>query len=95
MSKKPDEGKLRKQKSRGDRAKRILDDEIVREAFAQIEIDVLDSWKDSEGNAAEVRERAYLMFRLLKDLKWRFEHLVHTGDKAAKDLLQMEKEAKS
>jgi hypothetical protein len=87
-----DEGKLRAQQSRADRAKRLLDDELIQEAFDKIEREIDQSWKNSPADAERERYNAYLMYRLLQNFKGHFTALVATGEHARKQLLQIEQE---
>ncbi|HAM59608.1 MAG TPA: hypothetical protein DCQ64_31035 [Candidatus Rokubacteria bacterium] len=85
-----DEVKLRQQADRGARAKRLLDDELVREAFGKIGAAVQAGWENSEAGDHEGRHNAYLMHRLLKNFKAAFERIVITGGDAQKELLRIE-----
>lgn len=81
--------KLQLQKDRGHRAKRIYEDELVQEAFGAIERTLLEAFRNSEGDESVVRERAYLMLRLLGNFKDQFQLAMRTGDAAAKELLRI------
>jgi hypothetical protein len=84
-----DESKLRKQQERGDRAKRLLENELLVEAFEKIEADILDKWQNSAADEKEQRDNAYLMHRLLQNLKAQIKQIVITGDGATKELLRL------
>ena len=77
------------QADRGDRAKRLLENELLKEAFDEIERVIEEGWKDSAGHEHEQRQNAYLMHRLLQNFKGHFEQLVRTGDHARKELLKL------
>lgn len=68
--------------ARGVRAKRILEDDMVVEAFAAIEKTIAEGWKDSRAHDEKGRENAYLLHRILGQFKGEFERIVNDGDVA-------------
>jgi hypothetical protein len=84
-----DEGKLREQVSRGENARRIIESDLVQEVLGKMDKRILDSIRESAGDEQDIRERAYLMFRLLENFKAEFKSLVLTGDAASKELLRV------
>lgn len=89
-----DEGKLRQQAERGERAKRLLENELLQEAFASVEKAIDDGWKGTSAHEKEQRENAYMMHRLLGNFREHIAQVVRTGDGAAKQLLRIEQESK-
>jgi hypothetical protein len=89
-----DEGKLREQASRGEHARRILESELVQEVFAKMDQKILGSIRESLGDEQDIRERAYLMFRLLENFKVEFKTMVLTGEAASKELLRLSEPSK-
>ena len=83
-----DEGKLREQASRGENARRILESELVQDVFAKMDERIMSSIRESLGDENDIRERAYLMLRLLDNFKAEFKSMVLTGDAASKALLR-------
>lgn len=86
--------KLNRQKDRASRAQRILDDELFKEAFDNIEQTILDSWKESRADEEKQRYNAYIMHRLLQNLKEQFTRAVATGEAAKKELLTVKDPSK-
>lgn len=84
-----DEGKLREQVSRGENARRILESELVQEVFKKMDERIVTSIRESVGDESDIRERAYLMLRLLENFKSEFKTMVLTGDAASKELLRV------
>jgi hypothetical protein len=84
-----DEGKLREQAARGEHARRIVESEIVQEVFAKMDQKILGSIRESLGDEQDIRERAYLMFRLLENFKVEFKTMVLTGQAASAQLLRV------
>jgi hypothetical protein len=54
-----DDDKLHTAISRGQRAKLLLDDELLQETFRQIEADFINGWKNSKPHEADGRERVW------------------------------------
>lgn len=77
-------GKLRKQADRGQKAKRILDNAMVKEAFEVIRADMFKKWEEADG--PELREEIHRMLCAMKLFKGHFEHVVRTGEYAQKQL---------
>jgi hypothetical protein len=84
-----DEGKLREQASRGANARRILESELVQDVFAKMDDKIVKSIRESVGDESDIRERAYLMLRLLENFKAEFKTMVLTGDAASAELLRV------
>ena len=73
------EHKQRIDKERGVRASQILNDPLVEEAFEKIRARLLESWENSHAHDEEIRQNAYLMIRLLKDLEHQFKIAIQHG----------------
>jgi hypothetical protein len=78
--------------SRGQRARAILDDPLVDEAFAAIERECLAEWRRAPARDVEGRERLWLMLKMAERLKAHFVSLVDSGKLAAERVAQLEKE---
>lgn len=90
-----DVGKLRKQRSRGEQAKRLLENPLIKEAFEAIEQAITDGWKNSAADDDRARQNAYLLARLLENFKQQFRTVINTGKVAEKDLLEIAEKPKS
>ena len=84
-----DEGKLRKEQDRGVQAQRLLDNEILKDAFEKIESEIDRAWKNSEGRDSEVREHAYYMHRAVQSLRDSLKQVVTTGKFSSHQLLAL------
>lgn len=82
-----DEGKLREQAARGEHAKSVYEQDIVKQAFAAVEKTIDDGWKNTSADEERERENAYLMHRLLQNLRQQFVVAIATGEAAKKELL--------
>lgn len=81
--------KLQQQSHDGDRAQSLYDDPMVQQALESIENTVLEAIKSSAADEAEVRERAYIMYRLHQNFKQQFLNAMRTGEAAKKELLRI------
>lgn len=84
-----DEGRIREQAARGERAKQIVSQDIVQEAFAAIEKTIIDGWKNSAADEGVARENAYIMLRLYQNFRQQFTVAIATGEAAKKELLSI------
>ena len=64
---------------RAERARAILDDPLVKDAFAQLEQDCLSKWRHSRDEDSAGRERLYQSLRLIDQLRQDFTSLVLSG----------------
>ena len=82
------EAKLLNQKARGEHAKRAMENPALKEALEKIEERIDQGFREPD---PEVRNNAYLMFRLFQNFKEQLQQMVITGNAAEKDLLKLEK----
>jgi hypothetical protein len=71
--------KIRREVSRGVRAKAILEDEIVAEALDAIEAELRADWEGSGPDDAAGREAAYRMLRSAKAFRERLRKVIDDG----------------
>lgn len=64
---------------RGDRAKQLLDEPLLVEAFAVAEQEYLDQWQNSPARDVEGREKLYLMLKLLQRVKGHLTSAMESG----------------
>lgn len=70
----------------GDQAKQVLDNEAFKQAFTDIETEILESWKTSPARDLEGREKLWLSLQLLSKLKTTLVSAMDTGKLASLDL---------
>lgn len=70
----------------GARAKEVLENEAFAQAFADIEQEYTEAWKNTQANQEDVREKLYLTIRLLQKLKVTLEGAMTDGKLAQIDL---------
>jgi hypothetical protein len=80
----------RAEANRGIRAKAILEDELVLEAFAALEARYLAAWRSSEYTDTAGREEVYRMLRATQALRAEFETMIRDG-KVAEAIIAAEK----
>lgn len=69
---------------RGHHAKRLLDDELLSEAFEEIERDIFEEWKSTNVNAYEERTDMFLTLKCLERLKARLRAVLDDGTLASR-----------
>jgi hypothetical protein len=89
-----DENKLNMQAERAAQAKALYQHPFMVEAFDSIEQTILESWKGSAADEGSARDNAYVMYRLLQNLRQKFIVAIATGEAADKQLLQIRDKTK-
>lgn len=82
-----DNAKLAEQQARGERARQILEDPVVKGFFAQAEEETMAAWRHSAVDETELREDAWRMYQALQRLRRCFEATIANGEFARKELL--------
>lgn len=79
------EGKRREEQSRGERAKSLMRDPLIVEAFDVLEGKYIDAWKDSSSSEGE-RETLFQMYQALMVVRGHLTEVIETGDLAKMEL---------
>lgn len=79
------EGKLRDEQSRGERAKSLLRDPLIEEAFDALFDRYTNAWKDSSSSQDE-RETLFQMYQALMVVRGHLTEIIETGDLAKLEL---------
>jgi hypothetical protein len=88
------EGKVREQMDRGERASALLRNELLNEAFENLEEDFIQAWKHSPVNDSQNRERLYMLCQNLSALKGYLEGIVTDGKLAKAQLDELQNRIK-
>jgi hypothetical protein len=64
---------------RGEQARRLLDDPLLKEAFAAVEEGLQSAWRATAEDAAGERERLWLMLQLLGRVRGHLTEVFETG----------------
>lgn len=70
----------------GDRAKEVLENEVFQRVFADIESEVIESWKTSPARDQEGREKIWQYLMLLQKVKAHLTTTLETGKLAQLEL---------
>ena len=73
------EGKLRQNLDRGEKAQALLRNEIFIETFDFLEKQYHDAWANSSVDQNEAREKIFMMLQNLQTVKQHIESVVMTG----------------
>jgi hypothetical protein len=84
-----DAQKLRAQAERARRAATIVEDPIFIEALDAIDRVIEEGWKQSSAEDRQARDNAYMLHRLLTNLRGHFKAILVNGNNA-RALLQLE-----
>lgn len=80
-----DEGKRREEQNRGERAKTLMRDPLMEEAFDVLGGKYIDAWKDSSSSQDE-RETLFQMYQALMVVRGHLTEVIATGDLAKLEL---------
>jgi len=80
-----DEGKRREEQNRGERAKTLMRDPLITEAFDVLEEKYISQWKDSSSSLDE-RETLFQMYQALMVVRGHLIEVIETGDLAKLEL---------
>ncbi len=87
-----DKNKLEKERVIGDRAKRLLDDDLIQDAFTSIENNLLQQFKSGSHNDVQGLVHLKMLYTNFLAFKSIFENAVVTGEMAKKELESLEKQ---
>jgi hypothetical protein len=79
------EGKRREEQNRGERAKALMRDPLIVEAFDVLEGKYIEAWKDSSSSLDE-RETLFQMYQALMVVRGHLLEVIETGDLAKLEL---------
>jgi hypothetical protein len=77
---------LEQESRRGEQAKRLLEDPLLREAFATVDTALRDAWSATADDATDRRERLWLMLKLLDRVRTHLSQVLETGKLADRQL---------
>lgn len=85
------EAKLRTQQERAAHAERLLKDPLLQEAFETLNTQFMRTWRQTDVNDTEARERIYNLCTALDTLKQQIASVVVDGKIAKMNLEQQQK----
>lgn len=84
---------LTKDRARGARAKALLEDELLQEAFQTLEASYIDAWRLTHALDAQAREKLFIAVNVIGKVRDHLRNVVQSGNLAAKEIEQMTAEA--
>jgi hypothetical protein len=84
-----DEGKLLEAQSRALRARQLLDDELIQEAFDGLEAAYTAAWRSSKVDEADAREKLFMAVNLVGKVRDHLISIVSNGKLAAVELREI------
>lgn len=81
-----DELKLRFEAERGMRAKALMDNELLKEAFDSLEALYIEKWRSSAPAATDQRERAWMALAALDSVRNDLRRVIDNGKIALAEL---------
>ena len=88
------EGKVRESMERGEKAAALLRNDLLQEAFSQLETDFVQAWKASSVEDSQNRERLYMLCQNLSALRGYLEGVVTDGKLAKAQLDELQNRIK-
>lgn len=85
------EGRLRGEVGRGDKAASVLRNEIYEESFGVLRARYIDELVSSSASETEKRDRLYHAIRVLENVKQHIESVAKTGEMAQVQLNELYK----
>lgn len=82
---------IERDRSRGIRARELLDNELVQEALTTIKAEYVKAWEASPARDAEGRERLWVMVKLVEKFKGHLEQVFEAGKLADAELVEIER----
>jgi len=77
---------LEQESRRGEQVRRLLEDPLLQEAFAAVDGALREAWAASAGDAADERERLWLMLKMLGRVRAHMIDALETGKLADEQL---------
>jgi hypothetical protein len=77
---------LEEERRRGEQARRLLDDPLLKEAFQNVETALREAWAATADDATAERERLWLMLKLLGRVRGDLKEVLETGRLAERQL---------
>jgi len=78
-------------RNKGVRARALLDDPLLTEAFDTLRSTYMDAWQKTQVAETEKRERLWVMHKLVDRVKGHLEQLVDNGKLAEAELTEFER----
>jgi hypothetical protein len=87
------EDKLHRDVDRGERAKALIENDLLQEAFARLEADYIAAWRSSPARDTDARERLWQAVNVLGLVRAHIAVMVSSGKLAQRELDDLAKSA--
>jgi hypothetical protein len=84
-----DELALNKAAERGARAQRLLDDELLKEAFETLDRDYTRAWRETAARDTDARERLWQAVQVVAKVRDHLIHAVNGGKLAQREMNEL------
>ncbi len=81
-----DELALNKAAERGARAQRLLDDDLLKDAFVTLDRDYTKAWRETAARDTDARERLWQAVQVVAKVRDHLTHLVNGGKLAQREM---------
>ncbi|AWJ88925.1 hypothetical protein Sp245p_03530 [Azospirillum baldaniorum] len=81
-----DEGKLRLEEQRGAQAQALLDNDLLREAFAGLRQDYMRAWEATGARETDARERLWQAVQIVGKVESHLRSVAQTGQLAQRQI---------
>ncbi len=82
---------IERDRTRGVRAKELLDNELVQEALATLKDEYVKAWEASPARDSEGREKLWVMVKLVDKFRGHLEQVWESGKLADAQLVEIER----
>lgn len=86
-----DEPKMRQDAARGERAKALVEDPLLAEAFERLEGKYVAAWRNSRPEEGETREYLFHCVGVLADVRAHLNQMIQSGKLAREELKRRER----
>lgn len=86
---------LQEQVTRGDEAARLMESQVLKDAFSSLEQEYTELWKNTKASDEAAREKLWLSIRQLQMVQAQLNGVIQTGKVARATLAQRAKQALS
>jgi hypothetical protein len=84
-----DELALNKAAERGARAQRLLDDDLLKDAFETLDRDYTKAWRETAARDTDARERLWQAVQIVGKVRDHLTHLVNGGKLAQREMSEI------
>ena len=84
-----DEFQLRQDQERGVRAAQLLESDLLKEAFAALEAQYIEAWRETGARDTDARERLWQALQIVGKVRGHLQAVASNGQLAARELAEI------